>query len=228
MTRIYSGNNAFFYINGIPKQRGAYEIVRVGERVGIRMGRRDGWIEGCDLQPFSVYTDANGNPATSVQQLLTYLSGFIFIGQSATIMTVWGSITGQLTDQGDLAIALDNKVDVISTWKQVKNLSDLPAPVGGVIELDDTGTLYEFFGIIDLQGNTLRISETVSLRGGSQEIAGVSNGIVQVLKTCTISYFRFENVSMTINDPTGAFDWTFVNFFNLFDNSFILFKEIPI
>lgn len=214
MTRIYSGGNSFFYIDGIPKQRGAYEIIRTGNLIGIRMGRRDGWLKGCELQPFSVYGNINGVPAANPEQLLTYLSGFIFIGQTATIMTIWGSITGQLTDQGDLAIALDNKVDVITSWKQISDISELPAPVSGVIELNTAGILYEFFGVIDLQGNTLRISETVSLRGGSQEIAGVSNGNVEIVSTCTIAYFRFENVAMTINAPTGAFDWTFVNFVN--------------
>ena len=212
MPQFAPATDAYFFIDGIPKQRGRYEIIRTGNFVGIRMGQRDGWVKGCNLQPFQNYTDALNNPASSPETLLTYLRGFIFIGESATIMTVWGSITGTLANQGDLLIALDNKVDVIATEKRIDSFSDLPTPVAGKITLNG-GNLYNIYTMIDLQGNEL-ICNNVAIRGISQELSGFTNGKITFTGTSSISYIRFDNIEMVINAPLGAFDWTFVNFYD--------------
>jgi hypothetical protein len=97
--------------------------------------------------------------------------------------------------------------------KPIERLSDLPSPVAGVITLPNDGILYSFGAMIDLEGNEIKLGSNV-FRGISQELAGIENGIVRVLETCTISDFRFNNVEMIIDTPTGAFDWSRVNFYN--------------
>ena len=75
MPNIQVLNNAVFTINGVPKQRGAYEIVVRGELVGIRMAGRDGWVKGCELQNPANY---NGGTLPDVNALLTFLQSTIF------------------------------------------------------------------------------------------------------------------------------------------------------
>ncbi|MCS7028625.1 MAG: hypothetical protein RMJ44_12430 [Cytophagales bacterium] len=75
MTTIQPINSVIFSINGVPKQRGKYEIVRVGELVGIRMVGRDGWVKGCELQPVSKY---NGGAYPNANAFISFLQDVIF------------------------------------------------------------------------------------------------------------------------------------------------------
>jgi hypothetical protein len=82
MAKIEAGNNQFFLINGIPKQRGEYEIVTdvAGgvELVGIRMVGRDGWVEGCQLKPVTAYTDSTNTPIPTLNAFFSYVTPFFF------------------------------------------------------------------------------------------------------------------------------------------------------
>ena len=75
MTTIAPIDIATFSINGVPKQRGKYEVVRNGELIGIRMVGRDGWVKGCELQPVSNY---NGNTFPDADSFLVFLRDTIF------------------------------------------------------------------------------------------------------------------------------------------------------
>lgn len=68
-------NANVFTINGVPKQRGAYEVVVSGNEVGIRMVGRDGYVKGCELQPIANY---NSGTLPTVAALLTFLQSTIF------------------------------------------------------------------------------------------------------------------------------------------------------
>ena len=120
----------------------------------------------------------------------------------------WGEIQGNINDQTDL-IDLVTNPNLI----EVFTLADLPTPELGIITLPNEGKLYSFFAMVDLLGNTIRFGNNV-FRAISQEVAGLSNGIVEILETCTISDFRFDNVEMIINAPLGAYDWNRVNFYD--------------
>lgn len=95
----------------------------------------------------------------------------------------------------------------------VTQKADLPAPVNNEIILPSNGYWYEFLEIVDLNGDTLVVGNNV-LTGISQEVSGVANATVLVNETCTIRYFRFNNVEMIIDDINGAYDWGYVNFYN--------------
>lgn len=97
--------------------------------------------------------------------------------------------------------------------KNIYSLSDLPSPVLGVITLPSESSLYFFWNMIDLQGNIIRFGNNVFV-AISQELGGLENGIVEILETCTVSDFRFNNVEMIINAPLGAYDWNRVNFYD--------------
>ena len=113
----------------------------------------------------------------------------------------------------DLANELDNKQFDYTQIVHVTSKLDLPESVGGVITLPSENKNYYFLEIVDLQGDTINIGNNI-LTGISQEVSGIANATVNINQTCTIRYFRFDNVAMIINAPTGAFDWTYVNFYN--------------
>ncbi|MCS7028624.1 MAG: hypothetical protein NZ519_07660 [Bacteroidia bacterium] len=87
MAKIEAGNDQYFFINGIPKQRGAYELVHDVvegiDYIGIRMVGRDGWVEGCQLQPVSNYTDNNDTPFANLNSFFVYVSAFMFDSSGA-------------------------------------------------------------------------------------------------------------------------------------------------
>ena len=105
MAKIEAGNLQFFLINSIPKQRGEYEIVTdlagATELLGIRMVGRDGWVEGCELQEVSNYTDNANTPIPSLNAFFSYVTPFFFregTGGGGGGGTVdWGDITNKPT-----------------------------------------------------------------------------------------------------------------------------------
>lgn len=119
-------------------------------------------------------------------------------------MLALSNILGSL--EGGGGVSAGRQVDVLT-------ISDLPAPSGGVIDCGNDGKLYFFYDMVDLGGLTFRTGNNV-FRGISQELAGVENGTVEVLATCTVSDFRFNSVNMIFNAPTGAYDWNRCNFYN--------------
>lgn len=127
--------------------------------------------------------------------------------------------TAQLVTQGTnnnrfiTPLLLENRLQERDPEIKVTSINDLPAPVSGVITLPSSGSLYGFYSMIDLGGNDIILGNN-SFRGTSQELAGLENGRVIVQDTCTIQYFRFNNLQMIINATLGAFDWTKVNFYN--------------
>jgi hypothetical protein len=95
----------------------------------------------------------------------------------------------------------------------ISTLANLPDPVGGVIDLLDDGILYYFTKMVDCLGLTIRLGNN-AFQAISQELAGIENAVIDIDTTCTVSSFRFNNISMTIDDINGAYDWQFVNFYN--------------
>lgn len=84
MAKIEAGTLQYFLINGIPKQRGEYEIVSdvlgTDELVGIRMVGRDGWVDGCELQSVTNYTDYTDTSIPTLAAFFVYVSPFMFEG----------------------------------------------------------------------------------------------------------------------------------------------------
>jgi hypothetical protein len=82
MAKIEAGNAQYFLINGIPKQRGAYEVVTdtVGgiELVGIRLEGRESWVEDCQLKPVTEYTDGSNNSIPTLAAFYSYITPFFF------------------------------------------------------------------------------------------------------------------------------------------------------
>lgn len=74
MPNIQAVNAQVFSVDGVPKQRGRYEVVVDGELVGIRLIGRNSYIKGCELQRFSNY---NGLP--SVNDVINFLKQTIFL-----------------------------------------------------------------------------------------------------------------------------------------------------
>jgi len=65
-----------FLINGTPKQRGKYEVVVIGNEVGIRMVGRDGWVKGCELQPVANY---NSGIFPTVSAFISFVQNIMFL-----------------------------------------------------------------------------------------------------------------------------------------------------
>lgn len=82
MAKIESGNSQFFLINGLPKQRGEYELVTdtdgATELLGIRMVGRDGWVIDCELQPVTNYTDNTNASIPTLSAFFNYVTPFMF------------------------------------------------------------------------------------------------------------------------------------------------------
>jgi hypothetical protein len=95
----------------------------------------------------------------------------------------------------------------------VSERSHLPDSVAGEVTLPANGNLYFFLRMIDLEGDTFYPTNN-SLIGSSQELAGLENASVAINETCTIKFFRFNNCSVTIDAPLGAFDWNGLNFYD--------------
>lgn len=82
MVKIESGGSGFFRINGVPYQRGNYEIVTDSSltRLGIRrLGTRGfdmDFIVG--MTAADQFTDNNDVSFNSISQLISYLEGFFF------------------------------------------------------------------------------------------------------------------------------------------------------
>jgi hypothetical protein len=91
-------------------------------------------------------------------------------GESYTA-TEWNQMKNDGINDNDTRISLlegSNEVNVA-------NLSDLPAPVGGVISLVTADTKYIFSGIVDLGVNVLSIEEDgIALMGKAQGVDGFS------------------------------------------------------
>ncbi len=125
-------------------------------------------------------------------------------------------VTENIKDDQTTDILTYNGVPVVTANNytiNVTDISNLPAPVAGVITLPSAGKLYMFYNRVDLQGNTIRFGNN-SFMAVSQELGGIDNAIVQITETCTISSFRFTNCEMIINAPLGAYDWDRVNFYD--------------
>ena len=95
----------------------------------------------------------------------------------------------------------------------IDEFSKLPAEQGGIIDLGDNGKLYYFTKMVDCQGLTIRVGNN-ALQAISQDIAGIQNAFISIDTSCKVSSFRFNNVSMLIDDIDGAYDWSFVNFYD--------------
>ena len=104
MAKIEAGNSQFFLINGIPKQRGEYEIVTDVEGgvelLGIRMVGRDGWVEGCQLKPVTAYRDSANTPIPTLNAFFSYVTPFFFReagtgGGGGGGGVDWSAITGK-------------------------------------------------------------------------------------------------------------------------------------
>lgn len=98
----------------------------------------------------------------------------------------------------------------------IDNINQLPTPVGGVINFGTDGNFYIFTKVIDCGGLEVNLGNN-SFMGSSQELAGLENCTITVDDTCTVKYFRFNNVQITIDSPTGAYDWNTVNIYDSAD-----------
>lgn len=107
----------------------------------------------------------------------------------------------------------------------VSSLADLPAPVGGVIQLAE-GTAYFFTALVDLLGARLVAASNNALLGSSSEIARITSTglppgspLLTSRRTLTIQNLTFQDVdtAVDIDDDGGAgaplaLDWEYVNF----------------
>jgi hypothetical protein len=98
-------------------------------------------------------------------------------------------------------------------WKVIRDVSQCPAPVAGVITFPDNSGPYYFDGVVDFGGLELILGRNVFM-AASQEDGGIKNAVVQVNDTCAVRFMLFDNVQITIDASGGAFDWQFVNFYN--------------
>jgi hypothetical protein len=82
MPAITSASPAYFSVDGVPKQRGGYEVVAGKQAstvlVGIRPAGRDGWVKGCELRPLADYTDGASGFA-DLAAFIAHLKSTIFI-----------------------------------------------------------------------------------------------------------------------------------------------------
>jgi hypothetical protein len=102
----------------------------------------------------------------------------------------------------------------------VKSLSGFPAPVGGVIYLQD-GTNWQIVGTVDLQGNRIECAGVVSINGVSSETSFLqSTGLAGALITTAYS-LPMQNLTITADlafdidgGGTAAIGWGAVNLIN--------------
>lgn len=99
---------------------------------------------------------------------------------------------------------------------EVTDISQLPPPNAGVIDLDGNGTIYQILGLIDLGGNELRVSGTnITIVGVNQETTGFINGSINILNQCKCYFLRFDMIStFSISSLTSSYDWNNINFYN--------------
>lgn len=107
MTVIAPLNSECFTVNGIPKQRGQYELVTDASvsLVGIRPVGQNAWVDGCNMQPVQAYCDHTNMPFSSVAALLSYVQGFMFYSgggssSSSSLTLSPGTLAGRGTGSG--------------------------------------------------------------------------------------------------------------------------------
>jgi hypothetical protein len=131
---------------------------------------------------------------------------------------------------GAVESALDARIAILESnapnpeFKFINSKSDFPAPVGGVITLED-GVTYFITKTIDLTGDRLVAGNNTVLLGGSSENCYlISTGLSASTALITSVYsLPMRNLSIThgtalnldaTGNPTGALDWFGVNFVN--------------
>jgi hypothetical protein len=79
MATITAGNDSFFLVDGVPKQRGEYEIL-TDTSLGLlgiyHVGIKGQYLVNCELKPFSEY---NSGTFGSLAALVTHLQGILFL-----------------------------------------------------------------------------------------------------------------------------------------------------
>ncbi|MEB3122511.1 MAG: hypothetical protein VKL41_14985 [Snowella sp.] len=142
-------------------------------------------------------------------------------------------IDQEMTTDAELAaveLALQNQIDDIylklpdPEFKFVNNKNDFPAPMNGVITLEDNAT-YFITKTIDLTGDRLVAGNNTTIIGGSSENCFlISTGLDANTALLTSNYsLPMRNFSIThgtalnldaTGNPTAALDWFGVNFTN--------------
>ncbi|MEI6079712.1 MAG: hypothetical protein WCQ53_03635, partial [bacterium] len=126
------------------------------------------------------------------------------------ILATISTLTSRISDAETAISALQSAVTSISrtNYRLVRTLSDLPAPVAGVITLS-ANTDYEINGNINIGTNQLKLSAATQIYGLNVLNDGVTyTGTASMFTNVANASLIIRNLSITASSATKVFDFT--------------------
>lgn len=110
------------------------------------------------------------------------------------------------SDTGNIFIASGSAWHLPTDVKTIKSLSDFPAPVGGVITLEDN-TTYRIFGTVDIGTNTIvtGVKNTfIGLDRVNSKLTSSTTGVMFTMDSTTVVKSNILFSNLTIGCPNGT------------------------